>query len=328
LPSGLDGLKSLTKRRQIPAVLLVLFLLTMPLYAQTYWVHVFCLVFVWVIMGHSWNLLGGYTGQPSFGHAAFFGTGAYTAGIIAVHLKLPLWLGMIAGIPTAVVAGLIIGWICFRLRGPYFALSTLAMGEMFRIIALNWKSVTLGARGMLVIPELNKVQLYYMGLVACALLTWLMSRIVRSKLGYYFQAIREDQDAAESMGIDLKRYKTIATGISTAMGGVAGAYYMNLMGYIDPMGVFSLPMISIMAIMVAILGGPGTISGPIIGAMIMVLVNEYLRRYIGAGAAMFIFGAVLVLAIIVLPNGIVGEWGRIVRFFRPRRSGRAVGRAA
>jgi branched-chain amino acid transport system permease protein len=306
---------------------MMVFLLTLPLYAPTYWVHVFCLVFMWTIMGHSWNLLGGYTGQPSFGHAAFFGTGAYTAGALAVHLKLPLWVGLAAGIPTAVVAGLIIGWICFRLRGPYFALSTLAMGEMFRIIALNWSDLTMGARGMLVIPELNKMHLFYIGLALCCGLTWLMSRVIRSKLGYYFQAIREDQDAAESMGIDLKKYKTIATAISTAMGGVAGAYYMNLMGYIDPMGVFSLPMISIMAIMVAILGGPGTIQGPLVGAFIMVFVNEYLRRYIGAGAAMFIFGAVLVLAIIVLPNGIVGEWKRIVRFLAPRR-GRAVGRAA
>lgn len=309
-------MSGLRRPQKLLLAALLLFLLFMPLFAATYWVHVFCLVFMWGMMGHSWNLLGGYTGQPSFGHAAFFGTGAYTAGVLAVHLKLPLWVGLAAGIPTAVVAGLIIGGICFRLRGPYFALSTLAMGEMFRILASNWKNLTLGPRGILVVPELSKVHLYYLGLALCIGLTWLMHRITGSKLGYYLQAIREDQDAAESMGIDLRLYKTLAAAISTAMGGVAGAYYMNLMGYIDPTVVFSLPMISIMAILVAILGGPGTIAGPLLGAALMVLINEYLRRYIGAGASMFIFGSALVTAIILLPNGIVGEWGKLTRGLR------------
>ncbi len=273
-----------------------------------YALHMLILTLLWVVLGQSWNLLGGYTGQVSFGHAAFFGIGAYTTGILVKMGAAPAiaWSGLLLGGSTAAVAGAVIGWICFRLRGPYFALSVLALSEVLRLVAVNSKRLTNGAEGILFIPAFNRKAYYYWIILAIAAASWLLIRaVIRSKLGFYFLAIREDQDCAESLGIDTMKYKLYSLLISSFLTGVAGAYYMNYMAFIDPSIVFSIENISIMMILVTMLGGVATMWGPAVGAAIYVLASELFRVWLKSGH-LILFGVLIIVIIIFFPQGIVG----------------------
>jgi branched-chain amino acid transport system permease protein len=162
-----------------------------------YYQHLVIIALIWVIVGSAWNLLAGYTGQVSFGHAMFFGIGAYTAGIFVTKLEISAWWGMAFGGVTAMLIGLFVGWVCFRLRGPYFALATLAGGEIFRLIATNWEELTDGMVGILIIQTFtSKLPYYYIALALAFLSIYVIHLVMKSKWGYYFVSIREDQDAA------------------------------------------------------------------------------------------------------------------------------------
>lgn len=286
----------------------------LPLFLKdSYFRHILIMVFLWIVLGVAWNLLAGYTGQVSFGHASFFGVGAYTAGIIFKHLGVSPWYGMVAGGLIAVLFAVPMGLLCFRLRGPYFALAMLALAEVLRLIATNWVGFTNGMIGILIIPTFKSKLPYYYLIAALALVSLItVMRIVGSKPGYWFLAIREDQDAAESMGVPTTRYKLLSLCISAFFTGIAGSFYLNYMGFIDPSIVFSLPDISIMVILVAIIGGVGTIWGPALGAFIMVVLSEIIRSTIG-GAHLLVMGVIVVAIIIFLPQGVTG-W----RFLRRR----------
>ena len=170
---------------------------------SSYYQHLMIIIFIWVMIGSSWNLLAGYTGQVSFGHAIFFGVGAYAAGILTTKFSISAWWGLLLGGPAAVVVGFFVGWVCFRLRGPYFALATLAGGEIFRLIATNWESLTEGMVGILIIQSFtSKLPYYYIALLLAGLCILAIHLIMKSKWGFYFVSIREDQDAAESLGIN------------------------------------------------------------------------------------------------------------------------------
>ncbi len=286
---------------------------------SSYIMHILIIVAMWAVIGMAWNLLGGYCGQVSFGHAAFFGTGAYTAGILYQKLGFSAWWGLPLSVVVVTVVSLIIGFICLRLRGPYFALATLAMGVIMRVTAENLVDVTQGDLGIMIKERtwVEKIWYYYIILFIGAGTFYIVRKVVESKLGYYFVAIREDQDAAESLGIDTTLYKTIALCLSGALTGLAGAFYMNYMGYIDPKVVFALHDISIVAIMVVMIGGVATFWGPVIGAVIMVLLEEVIRSIPQLGAAhMTLFGVLLIVIIIFLPNGIAGDIAKIGRRLR------------
>lgn len=284
-------------------------LLFVPVATQNpYLLHVAILSLLWVLLGQSWNLLGGYTGQVSFGHAAFFGVGAYTTGVLVKSgfSAQAAWWGLpLGGLAAAIVAALI-GWLCFRLRGSYFALSVLALSEMLRLVAVNWKGLTNGAEGILLIPAFTQKVFYYYIILAIAGASFLAIHfLLRSKPGYYFLAIREDQDCAESLGIDTTRYKLFSVIVSAFFTGVGGAFYLNYIGFIDPGIVFSVADISIMMILVTMLGGAATEWGPAVGAVIFILVSEIFRVFLKSGHLIF-FGALIVAIIIYFPNGIVG----------------------
>lgn len=317
-------LKNISWVKTITVLLLVLFPLVV---GSDYYRHLFILALMWVVIGSSWNLLSGYTGQVSFGHAIFFGVGAYTAGLFTTKLGMSAWWGMVFGGPVSLLVGILIGWICFRLRGPYFALATIAIGEIFRQVAENWISLTEGMQGILIIQTFrSKIPYYYLALgiaAACIGTIWL---VLRSKWGYYFVAIREDQDAAEALGISSYRYKSLSLMISSFFTGLAGAFYMNYMAFIDPHVVFSLHYISIMAILVGIIGGVGTLWGPPTGAFIMVLLQETFRssfygllpRWVSE-AHVLVFGLLVIFVIRYMANGIIGDWPKIQQLFsRPK----------
>ena len=299
-----------------------------------YYQHLMILVLIWVSIGSGWNLIAGYTGQVSFGDAAFFGTGAYTAALLAHKLDISAWWGLPLGGLMAVVVAFPFGWICFRLRGAYFALATLALNEVMRHIATIWESLTEGMVGILVMQTfVSKIPYYYIALAIAVLSLVSIQVVVHSRWGYYFVSIREDQDAAESMGINTHYYKMVSLSMAAYLTGLAGSLYTNYMGFIDPKVVFSLHDISIMAILVGIVGGVSTVYGPAVGAFIMVAVSEVFRtggfgvletltkasgspflavitKYVKE-AHVLSFGLLVVIVILYLPNGVVGDWPKM-----------------
>jgi branched-chain amino acid transport system permease protein len=303
-------------KKYFPYIALGLLTLVPLLGLSSYAMHILIFVIMWSVIGMAWNLLSGYCGQVSFGHAAFFGTGAYTAGMLYSKFGISAWWGLPFSIIVVTAFALVIGYICLRLRGPFFALATLSMGVILRIVAENLVDFTGGDLGIMIRERtwVEKTWYYYIILaVACG--TFLtVKMVIESKLGYYFVAIREDQDAAESLGINTTLYKTIALCLSAMLTGFAGVFYMNYMGYIDPKVVFALHDISIVTIMVVMVGGVATYWGPAVGAIIMVLLAEIIRSIPALGTAHHtFFGILLIVIIIFLPNGIVGDFQKLKR---------------
>jgi branched-chain amino acid transport system permease protein len=291
----------------LTVILLIAGILFPLLFASNaYLLNVATIVLIFAITGSSWNLLGGYAGQPSFGHAAFFGVGAYTFAVLFPNggpWTLPGFL--IAGIAASIVA-LPIGMLIFRLRGPYFALSMLAFAEILRLVAQNWTSVTMGASGFLLSPTLDsKLAHYYLALGALAVLLAITAYMAVSRPGFYFLAIREDQDVAGALGVNIVAYKMLALTISAFFTGLAGAIYANYFAYIEPNVVFSVVEVSLATYLIAVLGGMGTILGPLIGSIVLASVGEVLRVYTGTGNILF-YGILIVVVVLFMPDGVMG----------------------
>jgi len=262
--------------------------------------------------------LGGFTGQVSFGHAAFFGTGAYVTSLLYIGPGVPLIVGGLLGGVFAAALSIPIGLICFRLRGPYFALTILGISEILRIIAINWRSLTKGPVGVLFPPIFrDKLPFYYI-VLALAVLTMVVVWVtLRSKAGYYFRALRDDQDAANALGINPTRFKLVSLILSAFLTGLLGGFFAPYQGYIDPDVVFSIPDISIAMIVVAVLGGMGNLWGPPVGAIIVVVLSEILRANLGE-AHLLVYAALIIVIVIFLPEGLVGWLARLLA----RRSSR------
>jgi branched-chain amino acid transport system permease protein len=306
-------------RRTLPAVAIGVALLAAPLVtSNSFFLHLIIMVLFWTLLGTAWNLLGGFAGQVSFGHATFLGIGAYTTMLLYLNLGVPPWFGVIIGGALATLVAVPIGLICFRLRGPYFALSTLAVAEIIRLIALNWESLTAGPMGVqiTVMPTVNwfgeainwesKPPFYYMVAVLTAFamgVTWV---VARSRLGAYLIAIREDTDSAEAAGIDTTKTKVIAFALSAFIAGLAGGFYALYFRYIDPDAVFSIA-ISVEMVFIAVVGGLATTGGPIVGAIFLVVIAEVFRGYFQVGHLIF-YGLLMMVVIRYLPEGI---WGRL-----------------
>lgn len=304
-------------KRYFPLIVLAALALVPVFNPNTYIMHILILAIMWSISGMAWNLLGGYCGQVSFGHAAFFGMGAYCSGLLAFHFGLSPWWGFLLSIPLVAILALVMGALVLRLRGPYFVLATLALGEIMRITAENMNWLTEGNKGVMIQRTwVGKMGYFYVVLALGALVFFAIKTLMESRWGYYFVAIREDQDAADSLGINTTLYKTIALTVSAVFTGFSGAFYMTYMGYIDPQVVFSLGDISILTIMVVMVGGVATYWGPVMGAVIMVLLAEVIRTvpYLGT-AYQTLFGILLIVIIIFLPNGLVGDAAKIKRLF-------------
>ncbi len=341
----------------LAAIAVLAVLLLVPAFVKnTYALHIMILVFLSTLLGSSWNILGGYAGQYSVGHAAYYGVGAYTTLILMENHHIAPWYGVWAGMLAALVLALVVGTTCFRLRGPYFVLASIAVTEILRVSALNLKDITNGAEGILAteVPPLTvhgkvitdfltKVPFYYTGLtlvVAVIAVTWLVEH---SKLGYYFQAIREDQDAALSLGINLTFYKNAALALSAVFTSLAGSLYGLYVGFIDPATVFGLDL-SVQIVLICIIGGIGTLFGPVIGAVVLIPLSEALRsnfiteELISFGlvkensrtgmfltenlghAHVLIYGILVVIVILFMPEGFAGFLRKLASR-RKKRSG-------
>ncbi|HZE34952.1 MAG TPA: branched-chain amino acid ABC transporter permease [Candidatus Eisenbacteria bacterium] len=293
------------KRLFLPALCLILIVLAIyPIKGTGYGVRFMLQLFMWIALAQSWNLISGLTGYVSFGHIAFFGMGAYTAGILIVKLGWPwLWASLAGGV-GAVVLALVIGWPCLRLKGPYFAIAMLGLNEVLRVAVSYFEGLTGGGSGLSLPALYASVPIYYaMGLVALAV-TGLTYVIVTSRFGLRLMTIREDEVAAEAMGIDTFRYKLYAFLLSAVGPGIVGGLAARDQSYIEPISVFPLIMTITMIVMV-LFGGKGTIWGPVLGAVLLFTLQEMIwARFIYLHQ--LLFGAIIITVVLLMPRGILG----------------------
>ena len=302
------------------AALLVPVVVTLP-----YPRDVLIRIFLFATLAQAWNILAGYCGQISLGHAIFFGTGAYTSGMFVVNDVASPWLAMVAGALLAVALSQLIGAPVFRLRGHYFAIATIAVGEIVHILAVNWELI--GAARGLYIPIKRPDSLvnfqfhqskavYYYIVLGLLVLGLVVTRLIeRSRLGYYFRAVREEQDAAASLGVRVARTKRVAFAISAALTAACGTFYAQYVLFIDPESVFPLSL-SILICLIAVLGGVGTLWGPLVGAAVLIPLGEATRIYLGGtGKALdlVIYGALIMVVSVLQPAGLVGMARRFRR---------------
>lgn len=303
-------------RGYVPVAILA-FLVALPhLLPNAFYVHVVVMMAIFAVLGAAWNLVGGYAGQLSLGHAAFFGTGAYASTLLVISYHLSPWLTLWVGGLAALLLSVPVGRICFRLQGPYFAIATIGLAEALRLLVLHYREVTNGAQGLTVpfrgdspwqLQFGSKLPYYYIALVMAALMVVLARRLERSRLGHYLVAIGQDQAAAEAIGIDSARAKARALALSAFVTGVAGVFYAQYTYVIHPDSVFSLGM-SVQIALVAIVGGVGTAVGPVLGAVIMELfVQSTQIAFAGQypGLELMVYGALLIAVIRWWPRGVI-----------------------
>jgi branched-chain amino acid transport system permease protein len=292
----------------VVALALMAILLLVPFGHNGYIEIVFRNILMYAAMAYGWNLIGGYTGYVSFGQVAFFGLGGYCSAVLAAHGVNNLFADVALACVVNALFAVLVGLPVLRLKGHYFAIATLGIGLALSDIVANLD--VLGASSGLRLPQVDEAHfsLYYyaMWLVALAAILGTFA-IARSKLGYAFVAIRENEDAAAVLGINTTKYKIIAWAISAMMAGAAGAVFAPANGFLDPSIAFSVDS-NVFPIVMAILGGVGTVAGPFIGALILAGVNELLQRYFIKAHTLF-FGAMIVLVVLLLPRGLVWLFG-------------------
>lgn len=283
----------------------------------TYFQHLGFLTFLFIILSVGWNLVGGYAGQVSFGHVVFLGIGAYTTAILWLRGIPQLLTIPLAGIAAALY-GLLWGWPCLRLRGPYFSIATIGVGEATRLLALNLENLTGGAGG-LTLPTPKDIHLYLLGFYYLALLLTTGSLLVsvwvrNSRFGLGLFAIRMDEDAAEALGVNAFQYKILALLLSGFLVGLVGSLYAQYILYIDPGTVFGFSM-SVNMILMPIIGGIGTVWGPVLGAVIFTVIQDRIMTlslnlwgmsFKLVQFHLLVYGALLVLIILFEPRGLVG----------------------
>jgi len=262
----------------------------------------------------AWCLISGYTGQINLAPTMFFGLGAYSSALVARHLGLSPWLGLLIGPLLASSFALVIGFPLFRLHGAYFALATLAVGEILYYVMVNEVWFSGGTVGLqvpfspkILFIDFNNIYFqYYFILVLAFLSTYILYRIAMSRLGYYFMAIRDDEDTAMSMGINVFKYKEVAFCVSGFFTGLAGAFYSNFLLYVEPSLAFGItPALTV--VIMGILGGADTILGAWISAPLLTFIMEGLRLVFGAAGAydLFTLGVLIILIILLLPRGLI-----------------------
>ncbi|HEX7638841.1 MAG TPA: branched-chain amino acid ABC transporter permease [Burkholderiaceae bacterium] len=282
-------------------------------------------------LGVAWNLLGGYAGQVSLGHAAFYGVGAYTSSLALMKFGINPWLGMLGGGAVAAVLSLAFGWGCFRLKGHYFAMATIAVAELVQIVFNNWDyagsavglTLPMDRTGWLWMQFNDKQPYYWLALGLLALTLGATSLIERSHIGYYLRAIKDEPDAARSIGIDISRYKQVALCTSAFFTAMGGSLYAQKELYIDPPSVLSTAL-SIKMALVSILGGIGTLFGPVLGSAVLTTIEELSRAYFGgtgSGIDTILYAALIIAISVFYPSGVVGWW----RAWSLRRRARQLG---
>jgi branched-chain amino acid transport system permease protein len=308
---------------------LAIILLMLPLVVTSrFAIDIFIRVLLFAFIGVAWNLMGGYAKQLSLGHAAYFGLGAYTSTILQIDFGISPWIGMLAGGVVAALASLPIGALCFRLRGPYFAIATIATAQVLMLLFLKFRDIAWGAEGT-TIPNLGNAPLmmqfeakaayYYIALGLLAIGLAITYQIERSWMGYYLVAIGEDEDAAEAIGVNAARIKRDVYLISAFLTALAGTFYVQYIYFIDPTTAFNFS-ISVEAALVSIVGGVGTLWGPVIGTVLLEATSALLQSWLGSsfgGVQLTVYSLILIAVILWRPTGLLGvlteAYARIIR---------------
>jgi branched-chain amino acid transport system permease protein len=275
-----------------------------PLTGTGYGVRFMLQLFMWVALAQSWNLISGLTGYVSFGHVAFFGTGAYATGILVTTHGWHWTVASLAGGVAAATLALVIGYPCLRLKGPYFAISMLGLNEVMRVLVSYFEGLTGGGLG-LSLPTLHaSVEIYYAMALAAGAATVAAHLIITSRFGLRLMTIREDEIAAEAMGIDTARHKLYAFLLSAFAPGVVGGLFARDQGYIEPIAVFPLAF-TITMIVMALFGGKGTVWGPVLGAVALFVLQELIwARFLYLHQ--ILFGAIIIGVVLFMPRGVLG----------------------
>ena len=303
------------KQNQVITLLCLLGSLVYPLVMKdAYFMHMSILIGIYILLAISINLLLGYTGQLSLGHAAFFGVGAYASALVYLNLGIPMWGGMVAAMVISGLLGWVVAKLAFKLRGAYFVIMTIGIAEVLKLVGLNWVDLTKGPMGLtdIGVPTVNlgalgkvvfgdKVPYYYLVLIMVILCAYVQYRLINSSFGRAFISIRENEDLAESVGINCYKYLVIVVVISACIAGMAGSLYAHYVSFIDP-NVFAF-FISVNVVMTVIGGGQGTLVGPIIGAILFTLIPEWLRVF--GDARMAVYAVVVIFIVIFMPKGIL-----------------------
>jgi len=271
--------------------------------------HILIITLLYAFMGQAWNILGGFCGQFSVGHAAFFGVGAYAITILFNHFQIHPYWGIPVGVMVAILLSLVIGFISLQLQGIFFSMATVALVEILRTFTLYFRDITYGPLGM-TLPNsfsLKKVEYFYI-VLGLLIFSYLVAAWVRkSKYGTFMVAIRENESRARSLGIETPRIKVLSAVISAALTALAGSFYALYVLLIEPAVGFSF-LVSIKIIIVVIIAGIGTLVGPLLGAFVAIIPDELIRSWLGgmyAGIAGIIYGSVLVIVVKLQPQGIL-----------------------
>jgi branched-chain amino acid transport system permease protein len=316
-------------RHLIAVLVFTVVLIPLPLILPVAQQSVAVRVLIFALLSIGWNVMSGFGGMFSFGHAAFFGLGAYTSAWLLVEKDVSPWIGMVAGMVLAALFGMLVGFLAlrYRLKGAYFALSTFAFAEMLRLFAINSDFVNRAVGYNVPLrPEASWVYMQFepgsadyfwiaLGLTALALVVSIL--FLRSRAGRFTVAVRDDEDAAAALGVNVMRSKLLAIALSAAISSVAGAFYVQYYFFIDPAGAFG-PAVSIQAILPAVIGGVATIWGPVIGAAILGPLNDVTATLLRnpppglaflqgrAGLDVIVYAVLLILIVLLLPQGVYG----------------------
>ena len=289
---------------------------------DAYFLDAVILVLLWGALSGAWNIAAGYAGQASLGHSAFFGIGAYAAGLFSTRLNQSPWLGLLTGMVLSIGAGLIVGYLSNRLRGPYFALSTIAFSQVLLILVSRWRGFASGSEGIPVpfrpgfwTLGLGHIAWVYLALVVSLLYYGVAVYLESSRIGYQLAGVREDEDAAEALGIASRRLKVFAIAVSAALTSACGSLWAQYVGFVDPFYVFSVDM-SVRFALNTIIGGTGVAIGPWLGSILITSLETYLRATFSGvktgftGIYLIIYGAVLILVVRFVPEGLAGIMAR------------------
>ena len=310
------------RRALMLAALIAVAVALLPFAVEDVYVqNILILTLMYAALSQSWNILSGYCGQISLGHALYFGLGAYTTAILFTKFSVLPWFGMLAGGALSALVAMALGYPCFRLRGHYFVIATIVIAETALLLFLNWDWA--GAATGINIPvqddswltfqfARSKLPYFYFAL-AFACVTWLVTWAIEdSKWGYWWRAVKDNPDAAESLGVVVFHSKMAAAAVSAFFTAVGGAFYAQFVSYIDPDSVMSFQFSLLMALP-AVLGGIGTLWGPAVGAAILIPLTELSRSYMGGtgrGIDLILYGAMIVIIALARPEGLVGAFTR------------------
>ncbi|MGW9067758.1 branched-chain amino acid ABC transporter ATP-binding protein/permease [Achromobacter animicus] len=306
----------------VSLILLITMFLVPVVMGTPFWTNLFVLLFVFSALSVAWNIVGGYAGQLSLGHAVFYGIGGYTATLLTQNFGISPWIGMFAGAAISAAVAILISYPTLRLRGPFFALATIAILEVVRLLVIHEESWTGGSSGISLplnigwawIVFREKINYVIIAFGLFVLVTWVSWYIRKSRIGHYLIAIREREDAALAVGIHTVRVKIIAAVVSAVLTSIIGTFHITYLTFVDPSSAFSLEL-SIQVAMFALIGGLGTVSGPIAGTFLVLPIAELARGWlssVGNGMHGLIYGLILVAVVLTIPRGLAGAFGPFI----------------